>query len=173
MNQILIVLHILQIAADGHSSTLCIVSCCSRSLFPVSLQQFKARPSVAAPQAAPRRDVKPQGALTQNDNAKLETLHPSWAAKQQQKQVLLTAAPAGSKIVFNDNGQSEAPKLPFAAAQSAPIVRRPQSSSQLMPLKDESQSLHPSWVAKRAAAAAAQQAKSLAPQKAQKIVFDD
>ena len=111
--------------------------------------------------------------MTQNHSAKLESLHPSWAAKQQQKQLLLSAAPAGSKIVFNDNGQSEALRLQSAAAQPAPSVKRPHSSSHSLPTTDESRSLHPSWAAKRAAAAAAQQAKSMAPQRAQKVVFDD
>lgn len=98
-------------------------------------------------------------------------LHPSWAAKQMQKQALLTAAPAGRKKVFSDNGQTVTEALSAAVpvkqptsadAKSEPGGRARGSST--------AEALHPSWAAKRAASA--QKVDLTSAPKARKIVFD-
>lgn len=93
-------------------------------------------------------------------------LHPSWLAKQKQKEALVKAVSVGSKTVFSDDGQ--------------PVASRPASAASIgacaVPVRQKQQSvqkevLHPSWLAKKAAASKqAQLAKSSA---ATKITFED
>ena len=96
-----------------------------------------------------------------------QSLHPSWAAKQKQKQAVLAAEPAGRKTVFSDDGQTVVE--PFAARVLQPdaSVRKAEASKQN---KDRAEVLHPSWAAKRAAAA--QKVDLACAPRAQKIVFD-
>ena len=99
-------------------------------------------------------------------------VHPSWLAKQKQKQALLTAAPQGSKTVFSDDGQIVAPSLALTLPKSV-------SKDQVTALKPaaarlkaaEAKDMHPSWIAKRVAVA--KQAEVASGKKASKIIFDD
>jgi len=52
------------------------------------------------------------------ESESLESLHPSWVAKRQQKD-MLAAAPQGTRVVFGDDGAIEQPPPPAAVAASA------------------------------------------------------
>lgn len=103
-------------------------------------------------------------------------VHPSWLAKQKQKQALLTAAPQGSKIVFSDDGQIVASSAAHSLALTLP---KSVSKDQVAALKPaaarltaaEAKDMHPSWIAKRVAVA--KQAELASGKKASKITFDD
>lgn len=88
-----------------------------------------------------------------------EVLHPSWAARRQEKQKLsISAVPAaGKKIVFDD-GSGMA-----AAAAPAAVQHRKYESEKEGPL-------HPSWVFKKKQAEAQ---RHIQPAQGKKIVFDD
>lgn len=105
-------------------------------------------------------------------SAQQKPLHPSWAAKQKQKQALLTAAPAGRKTVFNESGQSVTASLPDAKVPSVKLAK-PAGQGPAVNQKgtDKAEALHPSWAAKRAAAA--QKVDFTSAPKAHKIVFED
>ena len=103
-------------------------------------------------------------------------VHPSWLAKQKQKQVLLTAAPQGSKTVFSDDGQvmaSSAAHRPAAtlpkSASKAPAAALKPAAARLTAA--EAKDMHPSWIAKRVAVA--KQAELANGKKASKIIFND
>lgn len=103
-------------------------------------------------------------------------VHPSWLAKQKQKQALLTAAPQGSKTVFSDDGQiiassashSLAPTLPKSVSKDQVAALKPAAASFTAA---EAKDMHPSWIAKRVAVA--KQAELASGKKASKIIFDD
>ncbi|DBA95153.1 TPA: hypothetical protein ACH3X1_015706 [Trebouxia sp. C0004] len=103
-------------------------------------------------------------------------VHPSWLAKQKQKQALLTAAPQGSKTVFSDDGQvmassathSPAATLPKSASKAPAPALKP-AAARLTAA--EAEGMHPSWIAKRVAVA--NQAELASGKKASKIIFDD
>ena len=79
-----------------------------------------------------------------------EALHPSWAARREQKSPAIVPG-HGSRVVFDDAGR--------------PASQRPRRQA---PASAETEALHPSWAAKVRAKAQA----SAAPQ-GQKIVFED
>ena len=81
-------------------------------------------------------------------------LHPSWAAKQKEKKRLLSATPAGSKTVFDD----DAKPLDVQPKQAAAPPAKP------------SKKLHPSWVAKQKLA---EKTKQLPAATGTKVRFDD
>ena len=103
-------------------------------------------------------------------------VHPSWLAKQKQKQALLTAAPQGTKTVFRDDGQimassaahSPAAILPKSASKAPAAALKPAAARLTVA---EAKDMHPSWIAKRVAIA--QQAELANGKKASRIVFDD
>ena len=144
------------------------------------LQQFKSKQHMGAPTApAVRTTGKPasmsRSIPTQNVShlsAQQALLHPSWAAKQKQKQALLTAAPAGRKTVFSESDQSVVASVPHA---DVPPVKSAKPAGQRPAVKrkgpDKAEALHPSWAAKRAAAA--QKVDLTSAPTAHKIVFED
>lgn len=89
----------------------------------------------------PVRSVQPPS-LLQNESvskargdksAQAVSLHPSWLAKQKQKEALATTDSAGSKTVVSDDGQPVAPRRASAAStdtSGAPPVRHKQQSEQ-------------------------------------------
>ncbi|DBA71882.1 TPA: hypothetical protein ACH3X2_010929 [Trebouxia sp. C0005] len=103
-------------------------------------------------------------------------VHPSWLAKQKLKQVLLTAAPQGSKTIFSDDGQviassaahSPAATLPKSASKAPAAALKPAAARSTAA---EAKDMHPSWIAKRVAIA--KQAELANGKKASKIIFDD
>ena len=103
----------------------------------------------------------------QVETAQAEHVHPSWLAKQKQKEALIKAVPVGSKTVFSDDGHSVMSTLtPAVDAGTSRVVpaRRKQQAVQ-------SETLHPSWLAKKAAAS--KEAQLASRPLATKIVFDD
>ena len=122
----------------------------------------------------PVRSVQPPS-LLQNESvskargdksAQAVSLHPSWLAKQKQKEALATTDSAGSKTVVSDDGQPVAPRRASAAStdtSGAPPVRHKQQSEQkAMP--------HPPWLAKKAAAS--KQAQHASCSAATEITFE-
>lgn len=105
----------------------------------------------------------------QTGTAQALPLHPSWAAKQRQKQALIQAVPVGSKTVFSDGGQPVMSKpTPGADLQASTVVpRRPKQQA----MQTQTQHLHPSWLAKKAAAS--KQAQLASCSVATKTVFED
>ena len=97
-----------------------------------------------------------------------QLLHPSWAAKQKLQQAVLAAEPAGRKIVFSDGGQTVVEPVAARVLQPGASVRKAEASKRN---RDTAEVLHPSWAAKRAAAA--QKVDLASAPRAQKIVFDD
>ena len=94
-------------------------------------------------------------------------LHPSWLARQKQKEALVQAVPVGSKTVFSDDGQPVASELAPAAVSG---------TSRVLPVRCKQQgvqkeTLHPSWVAKKAAAS--KEAQLAGRTVAVKTVFED
>lgn len=91
-------------------------------------------------------------------------LHPSWSAKQKQKEAAAMAAPFGSKVVFEDDGQAVRSKAPppGPTTEVAPVKHSEKAA--------EADTLHPSWVAKKAAAS--KQIQLAQSAKASKITFD-
>lgn len=141
------------------------------------LQHFKSSVAAAAAPAA-QKAFKPSS-LSRNMptqrasdlSAQQKSLHPSWAAKQKQKQALLTAAPAGRKTVFNESGQSLTVSLPDAEVPPGKLAKSAGQAPAVKQKADKAEALHPSWAAKRAAAAHKVDLTS-APT-AHKIVFED
>ena len=82
----------------------------------------------------------------------------------------MTAAPLGSKTVFGDDGQVVASHQTPAAAVKVPKaeVKKPAASKGSAV---QAEILHPSWLAKRAAAS--KLAELANGKKASKITFDD
>lgn len=101
------------------------------------------------------------------EKASAVRLHPSWLAKQKQKEALVQAVPVGSKTVFSDDGQSVASKLTPAAVTGTSGV----TSVGCKPQGVEKQTLHPSWLAKKAAAS--KEALLSSRPLANKTVFED
>ena len=93
-------------------------------------------------------------------------MHPSWQAKQQQKQAMLTAAPTGSKAVFAEDGQAVSTAAPAKALKMGTVSTASGKSQNVAAEK-----LHPSWDAKRNAAL--RQAELASRTHASKIVFAD
>ena len=114
----------------------------------------------------------PAARTIESNAASAVPVHPSWLAKQKQQQALVTAAPRGSKTVFSDDGQV----VPSVAAVTAPKVSGRQPSAAVKPTAGkvhsaEAKNLHPSWLAKKAAAA--KQAEFASTKTASKITFAD
>lgn len=85
-----------------------------------------------------------------------EILHPSWAARRQQKEKLsISAVPAAGKKIIFDDGSGVA----TAAAQQRKSI-----------VPDKEGPLHPSWVLKKKQAEAQ---RHIQPAQGKKIVFDD
>ena len=95
-----------------------------------------------------------------------EQMHPSWQAKQKQKQAMLTAAPTGSKTVFAEDGLAVSTAAPAKAVKTGTGNAVNSSKQQLV-----SEKLHPSWDAKRNAALWQNELASRTH--ASKIVFED
>lgn len=94
-------------------------------------------------------------------------LHPSWLAKQKQKEALVQAVPVGSKTVFSDDGQPVASEpAPAAVTGTSGVL-----SVRCKPQGVQKQTLHPSWLAKKAAASREAQISSRPV--ATKTVFED
>ena len=94
-------------------------------------------------------------------------LHPSWLAKQKQKEALVQAAPMGTKTVFSNDGQP-------VASERAPAAVTGTSGVLSVGCKQQNirkQTLHPSWLAKKAAASREAQVSSRSV--ATKTVFED
>ena len=148
----------------------CCLSACELLLTPSSPYQAGKRHScgvpglqVGAPQEsvpsrpAPRFKTEPNAARQEAGDEQSQSqpqLHPSWAAKQKEKQGLLSATPAGSKTVFNDDAK--------------PLDIQPKHAS--APPAKPSQKLHPSWEAKQKLA---EKLKQLPSPTGTKLRFDD
>ena len=127
------------------------------------LPQVPAR-SVQAPGHLPNASVS----KVQHDRpAQAVRLHPSWLAKQKQKEALTKTVSAGSKTVFSDDGQPVASRPASAASagtSGVPLIKNKQQGVQ-------KEVLHPSWLAKKAAAS--RQAQLASSSAATKITFED
>ena len=97
---------------------------------------------------APREEAGPRQSQSQPQ------LHPSWAAKQKEKQGLLSATPAGNKTIFDDDAKPLDVQTKHAAAPPA----------------KPSQKLHPSWEAKQKLA---EKMKRLPSATGTKVTFGD
>ena len=99
-------------------------------------------------------------------------LHPSWQAKKRQQQVQATAMPLGSRKIFSDTDDSHAIASSVAPAKVLIVpgvgIKSMRTASVSTQHADK---LHPSWVAKRAAAL--KQAELASSTRANKIVFDE
>ena len=103
----------------------------------------------------------------QDETAQAVHLHPSWVAKKRQKQALVQAVPVGSKTVFSEEGQPVASKLAPAAVTGISCVPSVRCKQQVV----QKQTLHPSWLAKKAAASKEAQLSSCLV--ATRTVFED
>ena len=72
-------------------------------------------------------------------------LHPSWAARQKQREAYAAATPSGNKIVFGDDRRP-------AASMQVPILSAGLVKPAVQPAAWQAETLHPSWLAKKAAA---------------------
>ena len=108
--------------------------------------QSKSAARFRAERKGERKEVGPGQSQTQPQ------LHPSWAAKQTEKQGLLSATPAGIKTIFDDDAK--------------PLDIHPKHAA--APPAKPSQKLHPSWEAKQKLAEQMKQLPS-----ATKVRFDD
>ena len=108
-------------------------------------------PSRPAPRFKPERKA-PRDEAGSGQSQSQPHLHPSWAAKQKEKQGLLSATPAGSKTVFDDDAK--------------PLNVQPKHVA--TPPAKPSQKLHPSWEAKLA-----EKMKQLPSATGTKVRFDD
>lgn len=99
--------------------------------------------------------------------AKAEELHPSWAARRQQKEKLSISAvaPAGQKIVFDDG--SGAKKVIVPAGGGGGRGDRPAKKEKGK--SEEGSGLHPSWELRKKQ----KEAQKLLPAQGTKIVFND
>ena len=101
------------------------------------------------------------------ESAQAVRLHPSWLAKQKQKEAFAKTVSAGSKTVFSNDGQPVASRPASAASagtSGVPLIKHKQQGVQ-------KQVLHPSWLAKKAAAS--RQAQLASSSAATKITFED
>lgn len=103
----------------------------------------------------------------QVETAQPVCLHPSWLARQKQKEALVQAVPVGSKMVFSDDGQPVASRLAPAAVTGPSGVFPVRCKKQGV----QNESLHPSWLAKKAAAS--KEAQLASRSGAIKTVFED
>ena len=110
--------------------------------------QSRPAPRFKADRKGPRQEAGPGQSQSQPQ------LHPSWAAKQKEKQGLLSATPAGSKTVFDDDAK--------------PLDVQPKHAA--APPAKPSQKLHPSWEAKQKLA---EKMKQLSSATGTKVRFDD
>ncbi len=149
---------------------------CPPDITPVSMCMQKPHARQAAPGMKSTQVRGPAVNRVESKPPAAGPVHPSWLAKQKQKQVLLTAAPQGSKTVFSDDGQvmaSSAAHRPAAtlpkSASKAPAAALKPAAARLTAA--EAKDMHPSWIAKRVAVA--KQAELANGKKASKIIFND
>lgn len=130
--------------------------------------QEKVSRSIQSPGATCRASsLQPQHDKTNQ----VALLHPSWSAKQKQKAELVKAIPLGSKTVFSDEGQSVKSKLKPAAAADLGKSRLVPVKHKHQAVQTQAQNLHPSWLAKKAAAS--KQAQLASCSFATKTIFED
>ena len=90
-------------------------------------------------------------------------VHPSWVAKRKQKRAFLAASSVCQKCVFGDDDR------PVMSVQAPAVAARVLKSSK--PASLPAEDLHPSWLAKRAAAFQQAQVPNITSQS--KIRFED